>query len=92
MKPILKSLKKPQTNSILVTPLFVGLNPFYSCVSLKLAIFAEMTYKVNTMNAFFLDVSCGGHRAATCGDCGDGASYCNGDCDWEYGQCQSEGS
>ena len=30
------------------------------------------------------DVSCGFHRADTCGDCtqGNGASWCNGDCSW----------
>ena len=29
-------------------------------------------------------VSCGNHRARTCGDCprGNGASWCNGDCHW----------
>ena len=45
------------------------------------------------MNACLLDVSCGGHSAATCADCpkGNGASWCNGDCYWVNGQCLSEG-
>jgi hypothetical protein len=34
-------------------------------------------------------VSCGGHFAATCGDCpeGNGAAWCNGDCSWVADQC-----
>ena len=46
------------------------------------------------MNSFFLDVKCGNHRATTCADCpmGNGKAWCNGDCYWVNGQCQSEGS
>jgi hypothetical protein len=35
-------------------------------------------------------MSCGGHWAGTCADCpqGNGASWCNGDCQWLNGQCQ----
>jgi len=31
------------------------------------------------------DVSCGGHRAATCSECpqGNGSAWCNGDCKWD---------
>ena len=41
----------------------------------------------------FLEVSCGNHNANTCADCpqGNGASWCNGDCQWVNGQCQSKG-
>ena len=41
------------------------------------------------------DVSCGGHFASTCEDCpsGNGASWCNGDCEWNSSitQCQLKG-
>ena len=46
------------------------------------------------INAIFLDsVSCGKHKATTCADCpqGNGASWCNGDCQWVNEQCQSKG-
>ena len=46
------------------------------------------------MEAFFLDlVICGEHNATTCSDCpeGNGASWCNGDCEWANGRCQPEG-
>ena len=46
------------------------------------------------INAVFLDsVSCGKHKATTCADCpqGNGASWCNGDCQWVNEQCQSKG-
>jgi len=35
------------------------------------------------------DVSCGGHRAADCASCpqGNGAAWCNGDCQWLDNQC-----
>merc|ERR550532_3025641 len=38
-------------------------------------------------------VSCGNHMANTCADCpqGNGASWCNGDCQWVNGHCQSKG-
>ena len=41
----------------------------------------------------FLGVSCGNHYANTCADCpqGNGAYWCNGDCEWVYGQCQPKG-
>ena len=31
-------------------------------------------------------VSCGGHSAPTCAECprGNGAGWCNGQCDWDY--------
>lgn len=34
------------------------------------------------------DRSCGGHRAETCAECprGHGASWCNGDCQWDTGR------
>merc|ERR1711971_83889 len=37
-------------------------------------------------------VSCGNHNANTCADCpqGNGASWCNGDCQWVNGQCQDK--
>jgi len=34
------------------------------------------------------DVSCGGHRAPSCGECARHASWCNGDCTWERGACK----
>ena len=36
------------------------------------------------LNSDNSDVSCGGHSAPTCEDCpsGNGASWCNGDCEW----------
>jgi len=39
------------------------------------------------------DVSCGSHRAATCIQCpeGNGASWCNGDCEWKNGICVRNG-
>ena len=42
---------------------------------------------------FFLEVSCGNHYTNTCADCpqGNGASWCNGDCQWVNGQCQPKG-
>ena len=43
-------------------------------------------------NCFF-KVNCGNHNAPTCADCpqGNGAFWCNGDCEWVNGQCQSKG-
>merc|ERR1712008_287847 len=37
-----------------------------------------------------LKVKCGSHNANTCAACpeGNGASWCNGDCQWGKGQCQ----
>ena len=37
-------------------------------------------------------VSCGGHYAATCADCpeGNGAAWCNGECEWCDGGCDTE--
>lgn len=39
-----------------------------------------------------LEVSCGGHFASTCDDCpqGNGAAWCNGDCQWENNQCTAK--
>ena len=39
-------------------------------------------------------VSCGGHLAATCSECpqGNGASWCNGECEWKNEECVSKGS
>ena len=36
-----------------------------------------------------ISVSCGGHYAESCEDCpqGNGASWCNGDCNWINDQC-----
>ena len=36
-------------------------------------------------------MSCGGHYASSCQDCpqGNGASWCNGDCNWSNNQCVS---
>ena len=50
--------------------------------------------KKELIKAAFLGlVSCGNHKAATCADCpqGNGAGWCNGDCQWVNGQCQSKG-
>jgi len=35
------------------------------------------------------EVSCGGHQASSCSECpqGNGAGWCNGDCQWEGGAC-----
>ena len=44
--------------------------------------------------AVFLDsVSCGNHIANTCADCpeGNGALWCNGNCQWVKGKCQLKG-
>ena len=46
------------------------------------------------IKSIFLDsVSCGSHRARTCAGCllGNGASWCNGDCQWVNEQCQQKG-
>ena len=34
-------------------------------------------------------VSCGGHEAPSCKECtqGNGASWCNGDCEWSNDEC-----
>merc|ERR1712194_672092 len=32
-------------------------------------------------------VSCGGHDSPSCADCGDNASYCNGECEWITDEC-----
>ena len=41
---------------------------------------------------FFALVNCGNHKATSCTDCpeGNGAVWCNGDCQWVNGQCQSK--
>ena len=38
-------------------------------------------------------MSCGGHSAATCSECtqGNGAFWCNGECEWKNGQCVFKG-
>lgn len=43
-------------------------------------------------HSFQAGVSCGGHTAATCADCpqGNGASWCNGDCQWSDGSCVAQ--
>ena len=33
------------------------------------------------------EVSCGGHYAASCSQCGPNWTYCNGDCFWNDGKC-----
>ena len=40
-----------------------------------------------------LSVSCGGHRASSCNECpqGNGAAWCNGDCQWNTGSCRLKG-
>ena len=37
-------------------------------------------------------VSCGNHEAPSCADCpqGNGAVWCNGECSWSNGMCQSK--
>ena len=38
-------------------------------------------------------VSCGNHQAATCSECpqGNGAAWCNGDCEWQGDECVPSG-
>ena len=38
-------------------------------------------------------VSCGNHNADSCSGCpqGNGASWCNGDCEWQNGDCRLKG-
>lgn len=48
---------------------------------------------ISTLETGSSDVSCGGHRAASCKDCpqGNGAGWCNGDCFWKEGKCSKPG-
>ena len=32
-----------------------------------------------------LATDCGGHKAPSCEECGNGSDYCNGDCAWAKG-------
>jgi len=54
----------------------------------------ETTRTLPTGGPYVESVSCGGHRAATCGECplengaNHGASWCNGECAWQNGKCQ----
>ena len=38
-------------------------------------------------------MSCGGHYATSCQECpqGNGAAWCNGDCNWSNNQCVTAG-
>ena len=40
------------------------------------------------------EVSCGGHYAISCSECpqGNGASWCNGDCEWLNEECTLKGT
>mmetsp|Transcript_14217 Transcript_14217/g.31046 ORF Transcript_14217/g.31046 Transcript_14217/m.31046 type:complete len:530 (-) Transcript_14217:1631-3220(-) len=48
----------------------------------------DCEWKQGRCQAFPIQVSCGGHFAATCADCprGNGASWCNGGCTWNVRQ------
>ena len=55
--------------------------------------------KVNTKDGINVNVAeginfnCGNHRASTCAECGNNASWCNGECEWsdeQGGICQSK--
>ena len=49
-------------------------------------------YPNETCNVSLVQVNCGGHFAESCASCpqGNGAVWCNGDCNWVSGQCMDE--
>ena len=59
----------------------------------------KCTFKVGVTQCMYAHgivtilVNCGNHKATSCPDCpqGNGAVWCNGDCQWVNGQCQSKG-
>mmetsp|Transcript_36419 Transcript_36419/g.93945 ORF Transcript_36419/g.93945 Transcript_36419/m.93945 type:complete len:612 (+) Transcript_36419:102-1937(+) len=55
--------------------------PAYPKFNMTLAQDGNLEFKVSKYEA---DVSCGSHRARTCGECpeGNGSTWCNGDCRW----------
>ena len=54
-----------------------------------------MSYSLGFNSGIDPNVNCGGHYANFCHECpsGNGASWCNGDCEWNFSinECQLKG-
>ncbi|CAB9513880.1 Domain of unknown function (DUF3472) [Seminavis robusta] len=56
----------------------------------NIAVFIHLALAFLANTDVHADVSCGGHFADSCADCpqGNGAAWCNGECEWANDQCQ----